>query len=151
MKKFLFLIVVCFFLSNHSFSQNISQKEFSNLIKKNPEYVEKYLIFKGWKIQENQKNNTSFKYSSSEHFLDSTLSLKKDEETIVSLKIEFINIKVFDKFKSLSLIDKNFRKSIPENNEIRFVSVDGKYILSLYSELIENKLKHFAFLFKSTY
>ncbi len=151
MKRVLFLILVSFFLTNYTFSQNISQREFINLIKKTPQYVEKYLIFKGWKLDKNQSNNVTFKYTNLELFLVSTVTLKKDDSIITSLKIEFSNIKVFDKFKLMSLKDQNFRKSFQENNEMRFVSIDGTSELFLYSEIIDNELKYFASISKSTY
>ncbi len=151
MKRVLFLILVSFFLTNYTFSQNISQREFINLIKKTPQYVEKYLIFKVWKLDKNQSNNVTFKYTNLELFLVSTVTLKKDDSIITSLKIEFSNIKVFDKFKLMSLKDQNFRKSFQENNEMRFVSIDGTSELFLYSEIIDNELKYFASISKSTY
>ncbi len=151
MKRVLFLILVSFFLTNYTFSQNISQREFINLIKKTPQYVEKYLIFKGWKLDKNQSNNVTFKYTNLELFLDSTVTLKNDDSIITSLKIEFSNIRMFDKFKLMSLKDQNFRKSFQENNEMRFVSIDGTSELFLYSEIIDNELKYFASISKSTY
>ncbi len=51
----------------------------------------------------------------------------------------------------MSLKDQNFRKSFQENNEMRFVSIDGTSELFLYSEIIDNELKYFASISKSTY
>ncbi len=150
MKFFLFLILVAF-STNYTFSQNISQREFTNLIKKTPDYVGKYLIFKGWKLDKNQRSNMTFKYTNLELLLDSTITLKKDNSILTSLEIEFLNVKVFDNFKSMSFTDQNFRKSFQENSEIRFISIDGTSELFLYSEIKDNELKYFASISKSTY
>lgn len=149
MREFLFSIVFLFSFSNNVvFSQNISQTEFSNLIKKSPEYVKKYLILKDWKLNKESKDEVKLCYSNSNYFLDSNVTLIIDNNSLISLKLEIENIDVFDKYKLTSSRNKNFRKIKEGENETHFVSIDNHYSLIFYTEEIDQKGKKIVIISK---
>lgn len=133
MRDFLFSIVFLLTLSNNLvFSQNISQTEFSNLIKKTPEYVKKYLIFKDWELKNESKEEVKLYYSNSNYFLDSNVTLNINNNSLISITLEIENNGVFDKYKLISSKSKNFRLIKEDKNETHFISIDNNYSLIFY-------------------
>ncbi len=149
MREFLFYIVFLFSLSNNFvFSQNISQTEFSNLIKKSPEYVKKYLILKDWQLKNESKDEVKLCYSNSNYFLDSNVTLNINNNSLISLKLEIENKDIFDKYKLISSKNNNFRKIKEDENETHFVSIDNNYSLIFHTKKFGQKEKKIVIISK---
>ena len=145
MRKILYLII---FISSNLFSQNFTSYTFTNLVRKNPNFVKNFLEKMDWKQIKNEDVNVLKYYykNSSEHVqLNANIEIQFNKnEKISSFKMQIENPKIFENYITQLKSNKHIKLVEKNNTKYQFISTDLLYEFILFKESNEKRVVYFV-------
>lgn len=144
-EKILYIILL---ISSNLFSQNITSYAFTNLVRKDVRYVEKYLASMDWKEIKTEDVNVLkyyYKNSSEQVQLNANIEIQFNKnEKISSFKMQIENPKIFENYITQLKSNKHIKLVEKNNTKYQFISTDLLYEFILFKESNEKRVVYFV-------